>query len=162
MIVTEARDYIRLFSRIIALCEGEDDTISKMATIVCELYQSIDGFDWVGFYRVVGPEQLKIGPYQGTHGCLFIPFDRGVCGAAAKSQQTQIVDDVDAFEGHIVCSTGTKSELVIPCFDSFGEVFAVLDIDSDKPAFFNQHDARELESMLAEVFGGAIIGPGVQ
>jgi L-methionine (R)-S-oxide reductase len=162
MIAPEARNYARLFSRINALCEDEDDIISKMATIACELYQSIDGFDWVGFYRVVGPEQLKIGPYQGTHGCLSIPFDRGVCGAAARLQQTQIVDDVNTFDGHIACSASTKSELVIPCFDLFGEVFAILDIDSDQPAFFSQHDARELETMLAEVFGGSVISCDVR
>ena len=76
----------------------------------------LTGFDWVGFYRVVAPDVLKIGPYQGGHGCLVIPFDRGVCGAAARKEAIQLVDDVDLFDGHIACSSSTKSELVIPLF----------------------------------------------
>ena len=95
-----------------ALCAGEKDEIALMATISCHLYQQIEGFDWVGFYRVVDKNILKIGPYQGGHGCLVIPFDKGVCGAAARLKQIQIVDDVDQFDGHIACSSSTRSELV--------------------------------------------------
>ena len=141
-----------LLGRILALVDGEDDIIAKMATIACEVFQHRDGFDWVGFYRVTGPDTLKIGPYQGGHGCLHIPFDRGVCGAAARQQETQLVDDVNAFPGHIACSSSTKSELVVPCFDQDGSLIAVFDIDSDHPAFFTTDDQAFYEDMLAQVF----------
>ena len=118
-----------LIGCIHALCECEDDSIAIMATVSAELFHAVDGYDWVGFYRVVAPNLLKIGPYQGGHGCLVIPFDRGVCGAAARQQAIQLVDDVDRFEGHIACSSRTKSELVIPFFDQVGHLFGVLDID---------------------------------
>ena len=141
-------------TEIKAICAGETDPIALMATISAHLYQQIDGFDWVGFYRVVDQGLLKIGPYQGGHGCLVIPFDTGVCGAAARSKQIQLVDDVDQFDGHIACSASTRSELVIPLFDKSGEVFAVLDIDSDQPAFFDQQDADTLDRLLREIFLG--------
>ena len=124
-----------LTARILALCNGEDDEIAIMATVACELYHDVNGFDWVGFYRVVEPGLLKIGPYQGRHGCLVIPFARGVCGAAARDQKIKIVDDVKKFDGHIACSDSTQSELVIPCFGRDGKLLAVLDIDSDQSAF---------------------------
>ena len=142
-----------LVTRIYALCEGEDDVIAKMATISCELYHAVDGYDWVGFYRVTEPQMLKIGPYQGGHGCLTIPFSKGVCGAAARLATTQLVDDVNAFEGHIACSSATQSELVLPIFDKTGAVMAVLDIDSNKPAFFSSDDAAVLETLMAALFG---------
>ena len=142
-----------LVTRIYALCEGEDDVIAKMATISCELYHAVDGYDWVGFYRVTEPQMLKIGPYQGGHGCLTIPFSKGVCGAAARLASTQLVDDVNAFEGHIACSSATQSELVLPIFDKTGAVMAVLDIDSNKPAFFSSDDAAVLETLMAALFG---------
>ena len=126
-----------LIARIHALCEGEDDSIAIMATVSAELFHAVDGYDWVGFYRVVAPDLLKIGPYQGGHGCLVIPFDRGVCGAAARQQAIQLVEDVNRFEGHIACSSSTKSELVIPCFNQGGYLLGVLDIDSDQPIFLN-------------------------
>ena len=138
--------------RCLALTDGEDDAIAIMATLAGELYHSVEGFDWVGFYRVTAPQMLKIGPYQGGHGCLQIPFDRGVCGAAAREEQTQLVDDVDAFPGHIACATSTRSELVVPCFNRQGEVFAVLDIDSDQPAFFTKAHQDFCEDLLATVF----------
>lgn len=141
-----------LIARIYAVCDGEDDAIAIMATVAAELYHAVDGFDWVGFYRVVSPGLLKIGPYQGGHGCLVIPFDRGVCGAAARQQTIQIVDDVYSFDGHIACSSSTKSELVIPCFNAAGQLLGVLDIDSDRPAFFTAEDARQLEQMLRRLF----------
>ena len=144
--------YTETLTELRALCAGETDPVSLMATISCHLYQQIDGFDWVGFYRVVDDGLLKIGPYQGGHGCLVIPFDKGVCGAAARLKQIQLVDDVDQFDGHIACSSSTRSELVIPLFTNTGEVFAVLDIDSDQPAFFNQQDADSLDDMLRAVF----------
>ena len=141
-----------LIARIFALCEGEDDSIAIMATVSAELFYAIDGYNWVGFYRVVAPDLLKIGPYQGGHGCLVIPFDRGVCGAAARQQAIQLVDDVDRFEGHIACSSSTKSELVIPCFNQVDELLGVLDIDSDQPHFFAWQDADQLDQMLRQLF----------
>lgn len=141
-----------LVARISALCEGEADVIAKMATISCELYHAVDGYDWVGFYRVTAPQMLKIGPYQGGHGCLSIPFSKGVCGAAARLAATQLVDDVTAFDGHIACSSSTQSELVLPIFDKTGAVIAVLDIDSDRPAFFSSDDAATLEALMRALF----------
>ena len=133
-------DNDELLSRILALVEGEDDEIAKMATVTCEVFQNREGFDWVGFYRVTAPQMLKIGPYQGGHGCIQIPFDRGVCGAAAREEKTQLVDDVDSFPGHIACSSSTRSELVVPCFNAQGILIAVFDIDSDTPSFFSEQD----------------------
>lgn len=144
-----------LFARICALCEGEDDLIAIMATVSAELFHAIDGYDWVGFYRVVAPDLLKIGPYQGGHGCLVIPFDRGVCGTAARQQAIQIVDNVGDFEGHIACSSSTKSELVIPCFNQSGHLLGVLDIDSDQPDFFTWQNADQLDQMLRKLFQNA-------
>jgi GAF domain-containing protein len=140
-------------ARIRALVEGETDEIAKMATVSCELFHSFDRFDWVGFYRGVGGETLKIGPYQGGHGCLVIPFARGVCGAAARTGETQVVDDVDAFPGHIACAASTKSEIVAPVWGPGGRLIGVLDVDSDTPAAFGPDDKAEMEAMLAEVFG---------
>jgi L-methionine (R)-S-oxide reductase len=141
-----------LIARIHALCKGEDDAIAIMATVSAELFHAVDGFDWVGFYRVVAPGLLKIGPYQGGHGCLVIPFDLGVCGAAARKEAIQLVDNVDLFDGHIACSSSTKSELVIPCFNQDGQLLSVLDIDSDQPHFFNLQDADQLDRMLRQLF----------
>ena len=145
------RDYKSVAATVAALCEGETDDIAKMATISCELFQALEGFDWVGFYRVVEPGLLKIGPYQGGHGCLTIPFDKGVCGACAREETTKIVDDVNVFAGHIACSASTQSEIVLPVFKD-GELIAVLDVDSDAPANFDETDKQALEVILANSF----------
>ncbi|WP_029375182.1 GAF domain-containing protein [Oceanicola sp. S124] len=137
-----------------SLTEGETDEVALMATLACEIHHSDPRFDWTGFYRVTEPGLLKIGPYQGGHGCLQIPFSRGVCGAAARSGETQLVDDVDAFPGHIACASSTRSEIVIPVRNRAGAVIAVLDIDSDQPAAFTEDDDRALSAILSEVFGG--------
>lgn len=150
--MTDAALLEDLKSRCLALTDGEDDAIAIMATLAGELYHGVEGFDWVGFYRVTAPQMLKIGPYQGGHGCLHIPFGKGVCGAAARQEKTQLVDDVDAFPGHIACASSTRSELVVPCFNRQGEVFAVLDIDSDQPAFFTKAHQDFCEDLLAAVF----------
>ena len=144
-----------LADRIAALTAGEDDVIALMATLACEIHHEDDRFDWTGFYRVVAPDLLKIGPYQGGHGCLQIPFSRGVCGACARSGEAQIVDDVEAFPGHIACAASTRSELVLPVRDATGTLIAVLDIDSDRPAAFTRADADALQSILDRVFAGA-------
>jgi len=146
-------DYTSLRNTILSLTAGEDDAVALMATIACEVHHFDARFDWTGFYRVTAPEMLKIGPYQGGHGCLQIPFSRGVCGAAARTGQVQLVPDVEAFDGHIACAFSTRSELVLPVFDRAGNVIAVFDIDSDQPDAFTQHDAAALSAILAEVFG---------
>ena len=145
-------DYATLAQTIAALTEGETDRVALMATVACELHHSDDRFDWTGFYRVTEPGLMKIGPYQGGHGCLVIPFDRGVCGAAARTGEIQLVPDVDAFPGHIACSSSTRSEIVLPVRDAAGEIIGVLDIDSDQPEAFTEEDARELAAILAAVF----------
>lgn len=145
-------DYGALAQRIASLTEGEHDAVALMATLACEVHHSDARFDWTGFYRVTGPQMLKIGPYQGGHGCLQIPFSRGVCGAAARTGQVQLVRDVDAFEGHIACASSTKSELVLPVFDGAGDLIAVFDIDSDQPDAFTQKDADEMLKILQDVF----------
>jgi len=145
-------DYPTLAKTIRALTQGEDNAVALMATVACELHHSDDRFDWTGFYRVTAPELLKIGPYQGGHGCLVIPFHRGVCGAAARTGQVQLVPDVDAFPGHIACASSTRSELVLPVFGGEGRLLGVLDIDSDQPDAFTQTDADALEMILKETF----------
>lgn len=144
--------YADLGKRIIALCEGETDQVALMATIACEVYAADDRFDWVGFYRNVGQDMLKIGPFQGGHGCLTIPFGKGVCGAVASSGQALNVPDVDAFSSHIACSSSTRSELVLPVFNRDGSLIAVFDIDSDRPAAFLPEDQEQLQSILDAVF----------
>lgn len=146
-------DYAYLKQSVAALTEGETDLVSLMATLACEIHHADDRFHWTGFYRVTGPEVLKIGPYQGGHGCLVIPFSRGVCGAAARTGETQLVDDVEDFADHIACSSSTRSELVIPVYDGRNSLLGVLDIDSDFPAAFTSADAQALEQILAETFG---------
>ena len=145
-------DYDQLTETVMAITAGEDDAISLMATVTCEVHNADDRFDWTGFYRVSAPGILKIGPYQGGHGCLHIPFSRGVCGAAARTQETQVVADVDAFPGHIACASTTRSEIVLPVWNGAKELIAVLDIDSDLPAAFDQSDADALAQILARTF----------
>jgi L-methionine (R)-S-oxide reductase len=148
----DAMNYDELASNIAALCHGETDAVALMATVVCEIHTTHPLADWTGFYRVVGPELLKIGPYQGGHGCLVIPFSRGVCGAVARSEKALIVPDVDAFADHIACSSTTKSELVLPVWNGQGRLLGVLDLDSDTPAAFTETDKARLTAILADVF----------
>jgi L-methionine (R)-S-oxide reductase len=138
-----------------ALTHGETDTVALMATVACEIHHAHPLADWTGFYRVTGPEMLKIGPYQGGHGCLVIPFSRGVCGAAARTGLVQNVPDVDAFPGHIACASSTRSELVLPVWNGQGKLLGVLDLDSDAPAAFTKGDEDWLVPLLAEVFRDA-------
>lgn len=148
-------DYTDLTRTIASLTEGEDDTVALMASLACEVHQSDDRFDWTGFYRVTAPELLKIGPYQGGHGCLVIPFSRGVCGAAARTGQVQLVPDVDAFPGHIACASSTRSEIVLPVVNSAGKLLGVFDIDSNQPDAFTGADADALTAILASTFANA-------
>ncbi len=145
-------DYSALEASVAALVQGVPDEVARMATLACEVFHADDRFDWVGFYRVTGPEMLTIGPYQGGHGCLKIPFSRGVCGAAARTRAVQLVPDVDAFPGHIACASSTRSELVLPVFGPEGQVIGVFDLDSDLPNAFTEEDASRLTGILAETF----------
>ena len=145
-------DYESFKKSIASLTDGEDDVIALMATVASELHHSDDRFDWTGFYRVTSPQMLKIGPYQGGHGCLQISFNRGVCGAAARLEKTQLVEDVAAFPGHIACSNLTRSEIVLPVWDRSGSLLAVLDIDSNQLNAFTQTDVDALAPILASVF----------
>ena len=147
-------DYDDLAARLAALAEGETDAIALMATVACELHHADDRFDWTGFYRVAAPGLLKVGPYQGGHGCLSIPFDKGVCGACARTGEAQLVPDVDLFPGHIACSSSTRSEVVVPVRDATGRLVALLDVDSDRPAAFDEEDVRGLERVIEAAFGG--------
>lgn len=146
-------DYDVLTKAVASLTEGEDDVVSLMATVACEVHHSDNRFDWTGFYRNVGDDLLKIGPYQGGHGCLVIPFSRGVCGAAARTGQVQLVPDVEAFSGHIACASSTRSEVVLPVFGQGGALLGVFDIDSNQPDAFGREDADGLANILMSVFG---------
>lgn len=146
-------DYSEISKTLAALTEGEQDLIALMATMTCELHHADDRFDWTGFYRVTAPDMLRIGPYQGGHGCLTIPFSRGVCGTAARTGQVQLVDDVHAFPGHIACASSTLSEIVLPVWDGTGQLIGVLDIDSDQASAFTQDDAEGLARLLQQTFG---------
>jgi GAF domain-containing protein len=149
-------DYDRLAADLRALCDGETDCVALMATVACEVHHAHPLADWTGFYRVTAPGILKIGPYQGGHGCLVIPFSRGVCGAAARTGAAQVVPDVDAFPGHIACAASTRSEIVLPVRDGAGRLLGVLDLDSDTPAAFDATDAERLAAILAETFRNAV------
>jgi L-methionine (R)-S-oxide reductase len=148
-------DRNHLSQQILALTEGETDTVALMATVACEVHHGHPFADWTGFYRVVAPGLLKIGPYQGGHGCLVIPFSRGVCGAAARTGKVLNVPDVDAFPDHIACSSSTRSELVLPVWNAHGKLLGVLDLDSDTPAAFTAEDEAWLAPLLAQVFANA-------
>ena len=154
--MTKAAQYVQVLDHLRALLDGETDEIAVMAAIVAELHQGLEHFDWTGFYRVVAPGVLKIGPYQGGHGCLTIPFERGVCGKCAREAKTQIVTDVTQVPYHLACASSTRSEIVVPVLDAAGQVRAVLDVDSDTPAAFDAVDAEHLEAVcrgLTRVYG---------
>jgi GAF domain-containing protein len=142
------RAYAQLHAQFIAVMSGIDDDVAGMATLSSMLHHAF-GFLWTGFYRVVGPDLLRVGPYQGTLGCLEIAFGKGVCGVAAAERRTMIVPDVQRFPGHITCDARSRSEIVLPVIDRAGKLTAVLDIDSDKLARFDQQDATGLENVLS-------------
>ncbi len=149
-----AERYDEVRAQIEAMLDDETDWVAAMATVACELNAAFAHFHWTGFYRHVGGDVLVVGPYQGGHGCLRIPFSRGVCGAAARTRQTQRVPDVEAFPGHIACASSTRSEIVVPLVAPDGRVIAVLDVDSDLPdAFSADVDQPHLESLCAWLAG---------
>jgi L-methionine (R)-S-oxide reductase len=146
--VPSAEAYAELRGQVEAVLEGIDDDIAAMATISALIHNSF-GHLWTGFYRVVEPGRLlRIGPYQGTLGCMEIEFSRGVCGTAAAERRTVIVDDVNAFPGHITCDARSRSEIVVPVFDRDRNLIAVLDIDSDELSTFDDEDREGLERIL--------------
>ena len=146
--VPSAEAYAELRGLVEAVLEGIDDDIAAMATISALIHNSF-GHLWTGFYRVVEPGRLlRIGPYQGTLGCMEIEFGRGVCGTAAAEKRTVIVDDVNAFPGHITCDARSRSEIVVPVFDRDRNLIAVLDIDSDELSTFDDEDREGLERIL--------------
>lgn len=133
-------EHAEVYQTITAILEDEDDWVAAMATVACELHNSFDHYHWTGFYRTTSPDVLKIGPYQGGHGCLTITYDRGICGAAARTGKSQIVPNVHERPEHIACSSTTNSEIVIPVKNSNGDVVAVLDLDSDEFDAFSDDD----------------------
>lgn len=141
----------RALPQIRAVLAGESDAVALESTLACLLWEAMPQTSWSGFYRLVGPSTLAVGPYQGTMGCLRIEFTRGVCGAAARTRTTQRVPDVHAFPGHIACDDRTRSELVVPVV-SRGELRAVLDLDSPFLDAFSAAEAARIEALVAEVF----------
>ena len=145
----KAQAWAELLPHVDLVLEGIDDPIAAMATMSCLVHHAF-GHLWTGFYRVVEPGRLlRVGPYQGTLGCLEIAFGRGVCGTAAAEMRTVVVEDVHAFPGHITCDSRSRSEIVVPVFDGSGTLIAVLDIDSDRPASFDDVDREALERMMS-------------
>jgi len=144
---TREEIYAAILPQTEAVMAGVDDLIANLANIAAILKQAFD-FHWVGFYRTTSPKLLMLGPFQGPLACVSIPFDKGVCGAAARQQRTVIVEDVDQFPGHIACSSLSKSEIVVPLVAA-GETKLVLDIDSDRAGDFGAVDRRWLEQLIA-------------
>ena len=149
MEMSKSDTYETLRRDLAAVLEGLDDPVAVMATAACMIHQRGEAASWTGFYRVVEPELLRVGPYQGPLGCLEITFDQGVCGAAARSREVQLVPDVHAFPGHIACDAAARSEIVLPVDGRDGELVAVLDLDSHLPAAFDEEDQRGLEAVTA-------------
>jgi GAF domain-containing protein len=140
--------YAQLSDHVDAVLAGIDDPIAGMATVSCLVHHAF-GHLWTGFYRVVEPDRLlRVGPYQGTLGCLEIAFGKGVCGTAAAERRTVVVEDVEAFPGHITCDARSRSEIVVPVLDRGGALVAVFDVDAERPGAFDAEDARGLETLL--------------
>lgn len=148
----KARAYAQLEEQLASVLEGIDEEIAVMATISCVLHLGFGNL-WTGFYRVAEPGLLlRVGPYQGTLGCLEIAFGRGVCGTAAAERRTVVVPDVEAFPGHIACDSRSRSEIVVPVTGPDGVLLAVLDIDSDRPAAYDDEDRVALERIVHRFF----------
>ena len=153
----KSKIYEEVTASIMAVIDGEPSRMARYATTSCLLSQAFDDFFWTGFY-LVDPhktEELVVGPYQGTLGCLRIPYSRGVCGAAASQKATIIVDDVHAFPGHIACDSATNSEIVVPVLAASGELMAVLDVDSTSFSTFDAVDKHYLEAICTNLLSGS-------
>jgi GAF domain-containing protein len=153
---TKPERYAQLAEQAEAVLADEPSLIARMATVAALLADSFEHYLWTGFYLVdpERPDELVIGPYQGTLGCLRIPFGRGVCGAAARTRRTQVVADVHAFPGHIACDSRSASEIVVPVVDREGRLIGVFDVDSERPAAFDEADRQGLETLLRRIFAG--------
>jgi L-methionine (R)-S-oxide reductase len=147
---TKAEQYAQLLAQARALMHGEPDRIANAANLSALVYHSLPQLNWVGFYFFDGTE-LVVGPFQGLPACVRIPLDKGVCGAAATTRQTQRIADVHAFPGHIACDTASNSELVVPLVAGDGQLIGVLDLDSPVFDRFDVEDQHGLES-LARAF----------
>jgi GAF domain-containing protein len=145
--IDKSRAYVELDAHVRAVLEGVDDPITAMATTSSLVHHAF-GFLWTGFYRVVAPRLLRVGPYQGTLGCLEIPFGKGVCGTAAAERRAVVVPDVERFPGHITCDGRSRSEIVLPVFGPGQELVAVFDVDSDELGKFDATDERGLAKIL--------------
>jgi GAF domain-containing protein len=143
--------YRELLAAADALTAGEPDGVANMANLAALVWQFVPELNWAGFYRMVGDE-LVLGPFAGKPACIRIPLGRGVCGTAAASGETQVVADVHAYPGHIACDAASRSELVVPVIRD-GEVTAVIDLDSPRPARFDADDAAGIEALAALVAG---------
>ena len=152
----KAARYAALAEEIAAVLEGEGNLVARQATVASMLANAFEHYFWTGFYLVdpTRPDELVIGPYQGTLGCLRIAPGRGVCGMAAAERRTVIVPDVDAFPGHIACDSRSRSEIVVPVLEAAGALLGVLDVDSTELAAFDETDAAGLEGILRATFGG--------
>jgi GAF domain-containing protein len=148
---SRADTYRTLIAETESLLDGLDDPVAALATAASVVHSRLPYASWTGFYRVVGPELLRVGPYQGPVGCLEIPFGRGVCGAAARELRSQLVPDVNAFPGHIACDASARSEVVVPVLSPAGELVAVLDVDSHQPDAFTEDDVTGLEAVAERV-----------
>ena len=147
--VPKSRAYAELQAHGEAILEGIDDEIAGMATISALVHHAF-GYLWTGFYRVAAPgEMLRVGPYQGSLGCLEIAFGRGVCGTAAVERRTIIVPDVEKFPGHISCDSRSRSEIVVPVTGARGDLLGVLDVDSENLDSFGEEDRHGLERMVS-------------
>jgi GAF domain-containing protein len=141
--------YSQLSAQLEAVLAGIDDRVAAMATVSALVHHAF-GHLWTGFYVVTaGGDTLRVGPYQGTLGCLEIRFGKGVCGTAAAQRRTVVVPDVHAFPGHITCDARSASEIVVPVFDRGGALIAVFDVDSARRGAFDEADREGLESLLA-------------
>ncbi len=152
---TKQQTYDRLCTDIVAVLDGEMNNVSRMATISSMLHGAFDSHIWTGFYMVdsARPDELIVGPYQGNLGCLRIPFGKGVCGTAAETGRSQVVEDVNEYPGHISCDANSVSEVVVPVRNPAGKLIAVLDIDANETAQFDQTDVHALEEIVTKIFG---------
>ena len=134
-------------NQLSALIQGESDEVSVLANVAAALHHSSSRFFWTGFYLLKNDNQLHLGPFQGPIACYRIPIGKGVCGTAFAEKRTYIVPDVEAFPGHIACSSLSRSEIVVPIFNKTGQPVGVIDIDSKTPNAFNETDAAYLEQV---------------
>lgn len=155
--MSKAATYAQAAKEIAAVIDGETNLIARMASVSNILHHAFEHYFWTGFYLVdpEKPDELVIGPYQGSLGCLRIPLGKGVCGTAAATGKTQIVEDVHAFPGHIACDARSQSEIVVPVCDRSGRLIAVFDVDSDRKAQFDETDRDGLEKILKASFSDA-------